>query len=407
MMGDIKTHELPNNITVHNGDCLEVMKTMEDNTFTGVVTDPPYGLALLGKKWDYQVPSVEMFEEMLRVTKPGGMLLCFGGSRTFHRVAVNLEDAGWHIRDTFMWIYGSGFPKSHNIALGIDKKNGKQGNRGGIFKTMRGQENYAKPGAVGYYTSSTEEGAPFNGYSTVFKPAHEPVIVAMKPCEGTFAENAMKWGVAGFNIEAGRVTNKEKDPNTFGTSNGRWPSNVIVGHADDCKKITGTNDWSCSQECPNTMIDKMSGNSIGSGPITNARLTYFGGSNSGSINFEGYNDTGGASRFFYCTKPSKKEKGSFNDHPTVKPNDLMEYLISLIEMPNGITHILDPFSGSGSTLLAAMRRGIRATGCELDPHFVNIIKKRLDPNIAFLPPEYDEVEQETEEDIFDFFGEAK
>lgn len=415
-----ETHNLPNSITVHNGDCLEIMRGIPDNTFTSIVTDPPYGLALLGKKWDYQVPSVEMFEEMLRVTKPGGIILCFGGSRTFHRVAVNIEDAGWYIRDTLMWIYGSGFPKSANIALHIDKKLGHQGHRGAGFKMQKGQEHLkGVAGAAGQYVSSSQEGSPFNGYGTSFKPAHEPIIVAMKPTEGSFAENALKHGIAGINIDMGRVSSEpylikntgKCDPIYSGgsveydkhTTSGRWPSNVILGHHDDCKKIKGSEKWQCHEECPCTIIDERSG--LGSsGAVSGSALTYFGGADTGTINFEGYQDFGGASRFFYCSKPSKREKGLYNDHPTVKPNDLMEYLVGLVTMPGNTTHILDPFSGSGSTLLAAMRKGVRATGCELDSHYVNVIRKRLDPSFAFEEPEYEEVSVEEEEDIFDFFG---
>lgn len=413
--------KINNRTTLHNEDCLAVMRSYPENTFTSVVTDPPYGLALLGNKWDYQVPSVEMFEEMLRVTKPGGLLLCFGGSRTFHRMAVNLEDAGWYIRDVLMWMYSSGFPKSYNVALGIDKKKGLMGVRGrGGIKDGKIIEN--PDIGLGEYSSISEEGSQFNGYGTALKPAYEPIILAMKPNDGSFVNNALTHKVAGLNIKACRIPsspvaiNVYKQPSylvgvpkkgsseAYFNTSGRWPPNVILGHHDDCRKIKGTEKWKCVEDCVCAVLDDQSGN-ITSGSIVNCKLGYFGIESQGKINFEGYQDEGGASRFFYCSKPGKKEKGLYNNHPTVKPLDLMEYLVGLVEMPNDVTHILDPFAGSGSTLLASMRKNIRVTGCELDPHYVNIIQKRLDPNFAFQALEYEEVSEEEEDDIFDFFGE--
>jgi len=218
------------------GDCLEVMKTIDDNSIDSIITDPPYGLKFMGKKWDYNVPSIEAFEEMLRVAKPGAFLLCFGGSRTFHRMAVNIEDAGWEIRDTIIWMYGSGFPKSYNISKGIDKKFGAEravigqnrdilkkqakalredkrkiadsfnagaSDRNDGFKTIRGR-------TADITAPATPEAELWDGYGTALKPAFEPIIVAMKPVDKNFVNNALVHGVAGLNIDGSRIETEEK-----------------------------------------------------------------------------------------------------------------------------------------------------------------------------------------------------
>ena len=183
------------------GDCLEVMKTIDDNSIDSIITDPPYGLSFMNKKWDYDVPSIESFKEMLRVAKPGAFLLCFGGSRTFHRMAVNIEDAGWEIRDTIMYLYGSGFPKSYNISKGIDKKFGAEREVVGKnenYRPVSGKEGYlGKPtfrhtdGISNITAPATPEAELWDGYGTALKPAFEPIIVAMKPVDKNFGEKSL------------------------------------------------------------------------------------------------------------------------------------------------------------------------------------------------------------------------
>jgi len=221
------------------GDCLEIMKTMPDNSIDTIITDPPYGLSFMGKRWDYEVPSIAIWKECLRVLKPGGTALIFAGSRTQHRMAVNIEDAGFILKDTIMWLYGSGFPKATDISKQIDKRAGKE--REVIGEKYRGKNAGKQSGIMGKTVEridkltapATPEAHLWNGYkSHGLKPAYEPIIVAMKPNEGSYAENALKWGVAGLNIDGGRIpTNRknereyDKEPTTgkTGSNKGIFP----------------------------------------------------------------------------------------------------------------------------------------------------------------------------------------
>ena len=206
------------NIDLRQGDCLEVMKKMDDNSVDSIVTDPPYGLSFMGKKWDYDVPSIEIWKEALRVLKPGGHLLAFSGSRTYHRMVVNIEDAGFEIRDQIMWVYGSGFPKSLNISKAIDKAAGKEGeivgeNRFG--KTSTGQtsgwnnNNVAATGKQIVRAPATDDAKKWEGWGTALKPAHEPIVMARKPLEGTVVENVLEHGTGGLNIDGSRIETSE------------------------------------------------------------------------------------------------------------------------------------------------------------------------------------------------------
>ena len=344
------------------GDCLEVVKTFPDNHFSAVVTDPPYGLNFMDKKWDHGIPGTEIWAECLRVCKPGGFLLAFGGTRTYHSLTCAIEDAGWEIRDCLMWIYGSGFPKSHNH-FGIE------------------------------------------GYGTCLKPAYEPIIMAMKPCDGTFKQNAEKWGQAGININAcriatdqnlGRTTSsntlyeggwkKIERPNPEG---GRWPANILF-----------------DEEATKSLDEQSGVLTSGSGRKRsfNSHSLYEHGLKSSDQQFQG--SSGGASRFFYCAKASSRERNEGlqalpyqirgalnatvhgdsrtgkktiqkNNHPTVKPLKLMEYLIKLISPPKDVL-ILDPFAGSGTTLLACKNLGISGIGIEKEKEYAEIARKRIE-----------------------------
>jgi site-specific DNA-methyltransferase (adenine-specific) len=408
-----------------NGDNIELLKTLEDNSIDSVVTDPPYGLSFMNKKWDHQVPSVEFWKEVLRVLKPGGHVLSFGGTRTYHRMAVNIEDAGFEIRDQIMWLYGSGFPKSHNVGLSIDKLKGHE-NRGRAIPTASTyqacdieEKNKLTSNKVDKYETKTEEAKEYEGWGTALKPANEPICVARKPLsEKTVAANVLKWGTGGINIDGCRVgsdggTRKGGDikPNIDPSSinigigevikldEGRFPANIIL------------------DEEAGMALDEQSGNIKSTKFITkDSDKSLYGGnsllSSKTKDNTErGYNDKGGASRFFYCPKVSKKERNmglegfeekitpnsfgalgrksledrledksnpiiSKNNHPTVKPVELMAYLCRLVTPPNGI--VLDPFMGSGSTGCAAVKEGFRFVGMEMDPEYFTISEKRIE-----------------------------
>lgn len=330
------------------GDCLQVMKGMKDNSIDFIVTDPPYGLKFMGKDWDHGIPGVPFWEQALRVCKPGSHMLAFGGTRTFHRLAYAIEDAGWEIRDCLSWLYASGFPKSHNH-FGIE------------------------------------------GYGTALKPAWEPIILSMKPLDGTFAHNAEKWGIAGLNIDACKIGNDDiktcggqKFSNLYGKFNksnesfhqGRWPANLIL------------------DEEAAEMLDQQSG--ISKSNLGNKRTEMQG--KTYNLGFKpmpnlefGYNDSGGASRFFYCAKASSSERNAgLNErcnHPTVKPLSLMRYLITLLAPP-GNPILLDPFAGSGSTICAAKQLGIRAIGIEKEEEYCEIARRRAE-HFQFLPEQYE------------------
>jgi DNA modification methylase len=332
-----------------HGDCLEEMKKMDANSISCIVTDPPYGLGFMNKDWDAGLPHHDIWKEALRICKPGAFLLAFGGTRTYHRLTYAIEDSGWQIRDCIMWIYGSGFPKSHNH-FGLE------------------------------------------GYGTALKPAYEPIIMAMKRCEGTYAQNAQKHGQAGININECRIAcngdllgrrnkiGRNGQFNTYGgdnravndpiAANGRWPANVIF------------------DEEAGRMLDEQSGN-LKSGlisphhKINQSRSTIYEDGLKETTGLQSFGDSGGASRFFYCAKASSSERGKDNKHPTVKPIKLMEYLIKLV-MPPKDGLLLDPFAGSGTTILAAKRLGFKAIGIEKCHEYCEIANARIDSEKSLM-----------------------
>ena len=417
-----------------------------------IITDPPYGLGFMGKAWDHGVPGLPFWSSALDCTKPGGFLLAFGGTRTFHRLACAIEDAGWEIRDTIMWVYGSGFPKSLDISKAIDKRGGvsvgwfgpwfrkwreengvtqrevaalfpsKSGNTTGCvanwelglnmptceqfnairdrfglpFESMQeaereviGRSNNGIAGGTKQHSRNekcygyseefditvpaTEVACQWQGYGTALKPAWEPIIVAMKPLDGTFAENAQRHGVAGLAIDACRVAASDGDYSHPGNDNGecrhdgkeswrfhtrqsppcpsgRFPANLIHDGSDEV--VAGFP--KSNGDSPNRTPRLKPANGFGwSGPAAQ------------DVNTSGFADMGSASRFFYCAKASRSERGKNNKHPTVKPLALMRYLCRLTKTPTGGT-VLDPFSGSGSTLIAAAMECREAIGIEQD-----------------------------------------
>lgn len=254
------------------GDNLDVMPTLEANSIDTVITDPPYGLEFMGKEWDHGVPGVAYWKECLRVAKPGAALCAFGGTRTHHRLMCAIEDAGWEIRDVLMWVYGSGFPKSHDISKAIDKAAGAErevvgpGHRhnGRAFGSGQGDADYGTfAGGVPSITApATPAAALWDGWGTALKPAYEPIIVAMKPREGTFANNALEWGVAGINVDGCRVQLMDGDSDMLKAKahkdghghklggydggwkrqqdtvpSGRWPANLVLSHTLECRQV--------------------------------------------------------------------------------------------------------------------------------------------------------------------------
>jgi len=488
------------NYILMNYDCLTIMKTIPNDCIDTIITDPPYGLNFMGKKWDYDVPGIEIWKECLRVLKPGGTALIFAGSRTQHRMACNVEDAGFILKDCIMYLYGSGFPKATDIKKQLEKKYGKQkikynlrlmsetnlqktinikdkqgkilfkglqeqsvhrtmqrkefqkGNENGKKSCMEGwcdiqasqrelqrcetcalSEKVYKDGKEGWICNGTpfnygtaswesvaknrscsshrpqseqqlyqqsdfipnkpnsQEIREWNGWkSHGLKPAYEPILVVMKPNEGSYADNALKHGVSGLNIDGGRIEHIE---NQADRDKGRFPANLIL------------------DEEAGKMLDEQSGE-LKSGhlkPIKTIKQNkIFGKYNKANIN-EFKSNSGGASRFFYCAKASKSERNMGceslpdvqggqrsntsgqhitrrdggdpgpvkNNHPTVKPLKLMEYLCTLTETPTkGI--VLDPFMGSGTTGIACKKTGRKFIGIEREKEYIEIAKKRIE-----------------------------
>lgn len=485
-----------------NGDCLEEMKKMQDNSVDSIVTDPPYGLKFMNKKWDCSVPSVEIWKDALRVLKPGGYLLCFASTRTQHRMTVNIEDAGFEIRDMIMYVYGSGFPKSHNIFKALTKRcqcgnmveydkdrnvqglsnkqetehdlrlmqeadisqkipdrqtegevlqsslskqglqiqqsqspenvrkgkscmegrnnteknsrelsgnnlpkmskkisiNGKEGrihnatqisngstfretvNKNGSSTSQRPQsteQSNKKPCAFckQYGTQALRS----HGIGSALKPSCEPITVARKPLsEKNLADNFLKHGTGGINIDGCRIGSeslsyrttsyKEAKTGEFSSQNqinhttghkevqGRFPANLIHDGSDEVEELF-----------PNSKAGKYKGCGSKSGGIWDK--------STGKPAGQEYGDSGSAARFFYCAKASKKDRGSENNHPTVKPTKLMQYLVRLVTPKNGT--VLDPFMGSGSTGKAAKIEKFNFVGIELSKEDCEIAEKRI------------------------------
>lgn len=361
--------------TLHIGNNLGVLPTMPDNSIDAIVTDPPYGLVFMGKDWDKDVPGPDTWRECLRVLKPGGHLLAFAGTRTQHKMATAIELAGFEVRDLIAWVYGSGFPKSHNISKALDKSEGHWRGRAGkvvsLNRAMSGPH-YERTQLGSPITASAKQ---WDGWGTALKPAMEPITVARKPLEGTVAANVLKHGTGAINIDACRVGTdggtcrhgKADKPNDAGWENmrghgiatlalGRWPANLIHDGSEE----------------PVSML-------------------------------------GDAARFFYCPKANKKDRDEGceelptqekpahmrtgngtgetsmadgfqptqrkNTHPTVKPTDLMRYLCRLVTPPGGT--VLDPFTGSGSTGKAAILEGFNFIGIELSPEYAAIAEARI------------------------------
>ena len=360
------------NYKIVNSDCVEYMRSMKECSADAVVTDAPYAISFMGAKWDsfgkptgketvserkekskgyadenkgaprygnshghapdrsenvaFQEAMTPVFGEALRVAKPGAYLLAFGSPRTFHRLACAIEDAGWMPRDTIMWVYSQGYPKGLNVSKAFERR------------------------------GDTELAERWAGWNSQLKPAFEPILVAQKPLDGTIVHNVSEWGVGAMNIDACRVPSEQ--------GGGRFPANLVHDGSDEVR--------SCFPEAKGQQgdlragIPKRTGVCYGDFPPTNEHMKRV------------ESDTS-AARFFYCAKATKKDRNSggvTNDHVSVKPNALMRWLVRLVCPQGGM--VLDPFMGSGSTGVACMQEGMSFVGVEMDPHYCDIAKARID-----------------------------
>jgi len=430
------------------GDCLEVLRNTADGVATAIITDPPYALEFMNKGWDSVLPSVDVWREALRVLKPGGVLLSFGGTRTYHRLACAIEDAGFQVRDCLMWVYGQGMPKSLAIDKAIDRMRDDSAEIYEVTAWVRaardaaGKKNaeidavFGFNGMMGHWTSSTsqptiptmeqvpqllaalgnpavperiqqllaelngrkwtpgpdwaarpvvgerelndtvksrmgftspkfndgaapekkvvpiteaatERSKPWQGYGTALKPAWEPILFAMKPTDGTFAENALAHGLAGINVDACRIGNEGATKRSHQEPYGAG------GRGDQ----GGTQNWRTGHEVVPLPMGRWPANLVHDGE-------------------SGISEA--VQRFFYCAKAGKVDRVEGNDHPTVKPVALMRWLVRMVKMPAGTT-ILDPFMGSGSTGVACAAEGVDFVGIERDPHYFDIARNRIQP----------------------------
>lgn len=470
-------NEMNKEYKIIEGNCLEKLKSIEDNSIDAIITDPPYELGFMGKKWDNTGITFkkELWEECLRVLKSGGYLLSFGGTRTYHRMTCAIEDAGFVIKDCIVWSYGSGFPKSLNLGKALDKMNCIE--REILARNPASRENGDRTNSLFKFKNKTiyfsKGNSEWEGWGTALKPAIEPIVVARKPLsEKTIVLNVLKWSCGGINIDGCKInfemsqetdkrigtnevrgSKKGLNPNStsiFGSKiasyqgqmyrGGRFPANLIWTHHPDCQEteeyeivkgqkhgvrtknfgseeeaIEGGNEtggemnepdtifkkWNCVEGCPTKMFP----NNTGAFAKVNIGQKGFGGviydkyksGGDGGKSFYDNGALGNASRFFKCceweeedftpiiyqAKASKSERNegltTRNFHPTVKPVKLMSYLVRLITKKGGI--VLDPFCGSGSTGIGAIREGMKFIGIEMTKEYIPIAEARIENEI--------------------------
>jgi DNA modification methylase len=444
-------------VDLYLGDCLHTLRKLPDNSVDSIVTDPPYGLSkqpdmaevlrhwlagddytqagggFMGKSWDSFVPGPSIWRECLRVLKPGGHLLAFFGTRTQDMGTLAIRLAGFEIRDSIAWVYGSGYPKSMDVSKAIDGKlttgrsdsialrevnETRPGEATVRQQSQNGHAGFVGSGDVGpsvkRNTPATDAARQWQGWGTALKPALEPITVARKPLAGTVAANVLAHGTGALNIDGCRVgTIDEWQPSTRGASDsigtfrtgertteqhalGRWPANLVHDGSDVVVGLFPAKAGAAAPVTGNEQSD------ASTGKVTGKRARVVGAFHA---------DKGSAARFFYCAKASKRDRdegcsalpvtaaadmvdrdegsdgmnspragagrtsGARNFHPTVKPTELMRWLVRLVTPPGGV--VLDPFTGSGSTGKAAMLEGFRFIGCELSPDYMRIAVARI------------------------------
>lgn len=396
------------NATIYCGDNRDVLQTIDAESVDSIVTDPPYGLSFMGKDWDRGVPGQKFWVPALRVAKPGAYLLAFGGTRTFHHLAVAIEDAGWEIRDCVMWVYGSGFPKSHDVSKAIDREAGAErevvsaGTRsdsGPVMEDQSGGKSYRLNGDASVTAPATEAARQWSGWGTALKPSWEPCIVARKPLIGTVAANVLRYGTGGINVDGCRIAHDEPYKTTSGRKftsgqqsrdtndgrnmeqwershsgegielaasanpSGRWPANLI--HDGSPEVLALFPETESGQMKAGTQRKNLNGYA---GPMPAETLS------------DTIGDSGSAARFFYTAKAGSSERRQ-SKHPTVKPLDLMRYLVRLVTPVGGLC--LDPFMGSGTTLEAARLEACRTIGIDLSEQYCNDAVERLRQMMLF------------------------
>jgi site-specific DNA-methyltransferase (adenine-specific) len=376
-------------VILYHGDNREILKHLDANSLDACVTDPPYELGFMGRHWDASGVAYDkyLWAEVWRVLKPGGHLLAFGGTRTWHRLAVAIEDAGFEVRDSMAWMYGSGFPKSLDVSKAIDKAAGAEREREepqsrknsspAIVQSGFGADGWA-PQVKEAVTDAAKQ---WQGWGTALKPAFEPVVVARKPLTGTVAENVQQWGTGALNIDGCRIGT---DGGTAGATSG--PSDGIYGNGLNGKHpappVAGLGRWPANvilDESQAAELDRQSGWSVSrSGGASGTTWTVNGdGAQSRDDQRGGHDDTGGASRFFYTAKADSSERPRVDGiaHPTVKPLDLMRYLVRLVTPPGGT--VLEPFAGSGTTAEACIIEGFRCVAIEMTDDYLPLIMQRI------------------------------
>lgn len=410
-MTDLKENNIWHGLslnTIYNMDCIEGMKMIPDWSIDSIITDPPYEIWFMGKWWDDTgiANNVDMWKECLRVLKPWWHLLSFAATRTYHRMACAIDDAGFEIRDMIEWVYGSGFPKSLNIAKSIESKlktgscaknnfhqleGERRDGRIGMYDTVE-EHGFRKvnPDQLGAFDleATTQEAKQWEGWGTALKPAHEPICMARKPlAEKTVAENVLKYGTGGINIDESRVGTDGGGGNGLGShfdrlgdtkplvkhsedrtdTQGRFPANLIHDNSEEVREC-----FPESKSTQNKISDNRQneGNSMFIDGVHNPENSY--------------TDSGNASRFFksiiYQAKASKSERWTNNNHPTVKPIALMEYLIKMVTKEWWT--VLDPFVWSWTTLVAAKKNWYNYIWFELDNHYVDIANKRIQDKLS-------------------------
>jgi len=441
--------ECADGITLYTSDCQEVLSMLAGDSIDAIVTDPPYHLTqasrngsprkndlktpfgrtklgsagFMGKTWDGGDIAFrpELWREALRVAKPGAHLLAFGGTRTFHRLAVAIEDAGWEIRDTIMWVYGQGFPKSLDVSKAIDKAAGAERKVVGEYNWPDGKSRNTESHTTkrnGRYGDIKTNGSPatdaakqWAGWGTALKPAWEPIIVARKPIDGTVAANVLEHGCGGINVDGCRVGTEdvssaairrpgtqrfngqnhrphhdgEAIPTVHGSTAGRWPANLVH---DGSEEVIGLFPTVHGRGNVLSETTKPGKRGVSTNLLDGCKEQYV-------TSYPHCNDSGSAARFFYCAKASDRDiipaedfpllgeshEAVKNTHPTVKPLALMEWLVKLVTPPDGI--VLDSFAGSGTTLRAAKDLGRKAIGIEIEEKYCAIAAERLRQGVMF------------------------